>query len=368
MGYEVDFIGVNEETKDADAIAIRWKEGTGYKVGVYDGGITKYGEALQRHLNKYYFEEGNSTKTIDFVVCSHSDQDHVCGLKTILENFEVKVLYMNRPWLYVDDVYEEAKKYDGRITKDSLERRLRENYKYISELEEIAIEKEVEIREAFQGEVIEERFTVLSPTKDLYLQLLVESDKTALEALEESSKKGFMAVVKTIAEYVRSLIESWDDEKLRDNVITSAENEMSVILLGEMDEEDCLFTGDAGIRALETAADFADEQSKSIKDNVKFIQIPHHGGRHNVGPAILDRLIGTTVAEGETRGKTAYVSAGKNSDHPLQMVVNGFTRRGVEVYKTNGGVIHYRKNMTKRDGWTALEKLPFKTEVEEWSA
>lgn len=365
MAYEIDFIGINEETKDSDAIAIRWKEEDEYKIGIYDGGITKYGEKLKEHLEKYYYENDQEKKVIDFVICSHSDQDHVSGLKYILENFEVKVLYMNRPWLYVNDVFDKAS--DGRITKDSLERRLKKNYKYIAELEEIANEKDIEIKEAFQGEVIDDRFTVLSPTKKYYLELLVESTKTDLEEEEKQTvNNSILERYKAYMEYDMTLIESWKEEKLKDEVTTSAENEMSIVVLGEMDEESLLLTGDVGVRGLDMAIKYSEDIKRPIIDNVKFIQIPHHGGRHNIGPSILNRLVGNIVEKGETIDKKAFVSAGKNSDHPLQIVVNAFTRRGVKVYKTNGHIIHHHIDMPERKGWSTIQKLGFKEEVEEW--
>lgn len=46
---------------------------------------------------------------------------------------------------------------------------------------------------------------------------------------------------------MKNLIESWQDEKLREDVETTSENEMSVVVLGKMDEENFLLTGDAGI-------------------------------------------------------------------------------------------------------------------------
>ena len=369
MAYEVDFIGISEETKDADAIAMRWKTATGgYKIGVYDGGIQAYGVELQNLLNSYYFGVDEYPKVIDFVVVSHSDQDHTTGLKTILENYTVKALYMNRPWLYTKDLIKN--KNHGNITEKSLERRLKEQYKYIAELEEIAEVKGIPIYEAFQGQTIEGKLTVLSPTKELYLDLVIESDKTPLQDRADSINESFSWLSKsfhTFAKYVKSLIESWFEEKLKENVETSAENEMSVVLLGEMDEENFLLTGDAGIRGLDAAIVYSEEIGKEIINTVDFLQIPHHGGRHNVSPSILNRMIGFTVAEGTQTGKTAFVSAGKNSDHPLQMVVNAFIRRGVKVYKTNGQTIHHhRGNMPARSGWTTLSKLNFEEKVEEW--
>ena len=44
MGFEIDFIGIPEETKDADAIALRWEDqGKTTTIGIYDGGNQKYG-------------------------------------------------------------------------------------------------------------------------------------------------------------------------------------------------------------------------------------------------------------------------------------------------------------------------------------
>ena len=289
--------------------------------------------------------------------------DHVSGLKRILEEFEVKKLYMNRPWLYIDDVWDSVN--DGRITKESLCERLKKQYKYISELEEIAEEKNINICEAFQGKILEDKLEILSPSKDFYLELMIESNKTPLEK-SNVSESAVRKIVNGLVQYVKNLIESWQDEKLREDVETTSENEMSVVVLGKMDEENFLLTGDAGIRALDSAIVYAEEKNEAIKDTVKFLQIPHHGGRRNVSPSILDRLIGGIVDEDKTIGKTAYVSVAKDSDHPLQMVVNAFTRRGVKVYKTEGNIIHHHKNMPDREGWSALEKLNFEEKVEEW--
>ena len=107
MKYEIDFIGINKEGKDADAICFRYFNGNDnkYHIGIYDGGTNDYGIEMKDHIKKYYKQ--NSEKiVIDFVVCSHSDLDHASGLTEILNEFEVKKVYVNLPWLYVDELYE----------------------------------------------------------------------------------------------------------------------------------------------------------------------------------------------------------------------------------------------------------------------
>ena len=136
MAYEIDFIGVTKDkaSKDADAICLRWKSGIDhygnqlYKVGVIDGGFEAHGDALVKHLNKYYFNDKEAKKSkadkiIDFMMVTHPDQDHTIGLKKVLENFSVQKIYMNLPWLYVDELFDKVD--DGRITKESLKNRLR---------------------------------------------------------------------------------------------------------------------------------------------------------------------------------------------------------------------------------------------------
>ena len=166
MPYEIDFIGVNKETKDATAICMRWRNRDGgYTVGVFDGGFTEHGNQLKEILDQYYFG-GIESGHIDFVICSHPHKDHVLGLKAILENFDVKALYVNRPWQHVDTLFERVK--DGRITKKSLEERLRKKYSYIADLEDVAIAWGVPIYNIFEGDIIEKRLTVLSPSEEFY--------------------------------------------------------------------------------------------------------------------------------------------------------------------------------------------------------
>lgn len=186
MAYEIDFIGVDETVKkDADATCLRWTDSCGkFRVAVYDTGFQAHGEEMVRHLNKYYFDDQynqkrRENKVIDCVIISHPDQDHVSGTKEIFKNFFVKRLYMNRPWLYVDELY--SKIDDGRITKESLRRRLRENFSYIADIEYFATYYDIPINEVFNPDLIEDKFVVLSPSKDFYLDLLVESNKTPLE-------------------------------------------------------------------------------------------------------------------------------------------------------------------------------------------
>lgn len=363
MKYELEFIGINKETtKDADAICFRYYDESErrYKIGVFDGGTKDHGEELKDHITKYYFN-GEPDGTIDFVICSHSDLDHASGLSVILENFTVNELYINRPWDFINDLFEKVN--DGRITRASLEERLRKAYSYVDALEKIANEKKIPIKNAFEGTEISDKLKVLSPSKEFYIDLLVESNKTPLEkSLAESANSNFFSKV---INNVRMAFETWTKELLREDVKTSAENETSVILLGDMEEEQFLLTGDAGIRALKNAIDYSKDLGYELS-KVNIQQIPHHGGRHNVSPSVLDDLIGKKKSENEKTNICAYVSVSKMSDHPLKMVVNAYKRRGASVFEAREYTVRHKCNTPHRDGWGPIQELGFYEEVEEW--
>lgn len=365
MPYEIDFIGLDKETKDATAICMRWKNwDNSYTVGVFDGGFTEYGEQMKNIMEQYYFD-GFEGGHIDFVICSHPHKDHVPGLKTILENFDVEALYMNRPWQHIDALYERVK--DGRITKKSLEERLKEKYSDIADLENTAIEQGIPIYSVFEGDVVEGRLTVLSPSEDFYLDLLAESRKTPV--MKSAAQDSILYGLRTIAERAINFIkETWGKDSLKENVSTEPDNETSTVILGNMEEEYFLLTGDVGIRGLRCAIDYAGSIGRNIQENVAFYEVPHHGGRRNVSPSILDELLGEIVEEGTTTSKIAFTCTGKGTDHPRQMVVNAFVRRGVRVYTTEGQTIrHKRGDMPAREGWISLTNLGFQEVVEDWN-
>ena len=378
MAYEIDYIGVKADkaTKDADAICLRWKTGIAlngmpiYKVGVIDGGFEAHGNAMIAHMNQYYFDDAEGVKskekkTIDFVVVTHPDQDHAIGLKQVLKAFDVKKIYMNRPWLYVDELFDKVN--DGRITKQSLRERLRNNYETIADIENIAEENKIPIYEAFEGTYVENEILILSPEKQFYLDLLVESEKTPLQEQAAFNQDGlFGRIANAVKAYIVNKFEDWDIETLRENEETSAENETSVVLRGLVEGDGFLLTGDAGIRALNKAIDYMEQIGEDVISEISFYQIPHHGVRHNVSPSLLDRMVGQRVKKGATRNKTAYASVAEGSDHPLKMVTNAYIRRGVSTYETNGNTIcHHCGQMPKR-GWTQLKMIEFADYVEEW--
>ena len=354
-GFEIEFLTVGDTGRNGDCILVRYREDGAYKILAYDGGVKSSGEAMVRHIQEYY-----KTDTVDFLVNSHPDNDHASGLSVVLEKLKVKELWMHRPWLYCDEICHYFK--DGRITNKSLARRFQEKMSAAYRLEVLATERDIPIKEPFYGEFIGP-FQVLSPERNWYIHELVqEFNKTPEQknTLNTEDFRGFLH------ESIQKIFENWDKETLKNNVTTSAENESSVILFANMHNNRVLLTGDAGVRALTQALDNAEYSGLNIQ-NCDFVQMPHHGSRHNVSPEVLDRLLGPRVSKGFTPTKISYVSVGpKSKTHPRQAVVNAFIRRGYKVYKTTrtNGVIKHHRGLSKREGWVSITEVPFLEKVD----
>lgn len=363
FGYEIDFLPVGNGNKSGDAIAIRYGTQGDYKVMVVDGGTKESGQKLVEHIREYY-----GTR-VDYVVNTHPDQDHASGLTEVLEHLEVGELWIHRPWVYAKDIinyiYNNPNLWiDGRVTVKSFEERLSgDYYKYAKELELIANKKKITINEPYENSRIGE-FIVLSPNKKWYLyDLIPNSNKTEeIVSTAESSHSLIQAGLGKIL----NIGETLGFETLRNGGETSRENESSVVLYANFDNQGVLLTGDAGNEALQNAYNFATNIGINISQNLQFIQIPHHGSRRNVSPKILNQIIGA-IGKKEKESVTAFVSAGKNdTDHPRKIVTNAFIRRGCKVIATKGGSKCHYCGMPKREGWTTAKPMQFYPMVESY--
>lgn len=364
FGYEIDVLAVGDGEKNGDAIAIRFGTFGAYQVLIYDGGTKDSGAALVEHVKTHY-----QTSRVDYVVNSHPDRDHASGLSVVLEELEVGELWMHQPWDYSDEICHYF--HDGRITDNSLAERLKEKMTAAYELEKLAEAKGIPVYEPFAGAVIGGYFQILSPTRDWYVHTLIpEFNKSPQQKLMESASNesiGFGEFFRGIAQKaIQWINEDWWEETLKDDVSTSAENESSVILYASFADRGILLTGDAGIRALDAAATYAESQLINLPSKITFAQIPHHGSRHNVSTPVMNRVFGNICSQENAPRRHAIASVGKKCEsHPRKVVSNAFVRRGFKVNKTKGMSIRYPFNMPSRNGWNvAPESILFSSEVE----
>ncbi len=366
MAYEIDFIGVGKDSsKSGDAIAIRYGnlEGTRdeFKVAVIDGGFKSSGEDIVTHIKKHY-----ETEKVDLVISTHPDQDHINGLSVVLDELEVTELWIHKAWEHNDGLAD--KFHDGRITDNSIGEKLRENLQAAYDLVQQAEKLGITVNEPFtslnfDGSTIK----VLGPTQDYFESLIPDFDGMPKKAEEEKDLfyeaiDGLAAMAKSAWKTITSI---WGEDNLATEDETSAKNNSSVITQIITDERRLLFTGDAGITALEQAAD----QLENCNDpaELKFMQIPHHGSRRNISSNVLNRIIGEPLSSGETRNISAFASTAKDGEpkHPRKAVMNAFTHRGVKVIATRGSDICSRHNSPTREGWVTVEAEPYHYEYQE---
>lgn len=367
MGFEIDFLPVGNGDSSGDAIAVRWGHPGNYQVLIYDGGTRETGESLVRHVLAHY-----GTTRVDHVVSSHPDGDHASGLSVVLEKLNVQRLWMHRPWEHSTLIHGYFA--DGRMTEASLAARLQDKMRAAYELESLAHRRDIPIAEPFLGQAIGP-FWVLSPDRDWYLHELVPAFEKSPETKMKSglgyrsARPGLMGALALAATAAGEwLSENWFTEHLHDDVTTSAENESSVVLYGNLDGRGILLTGDAGIQALTRTAACAEVNQIDLPATLKLVQIPHHGSRHNVSTAALDRLIGARLPfTGVAPARFACASAGKEStSHPRKVVMNAFLRRGFQPYATRGNALWYCHDMPPRDGWGPATPITFSDKVEAW--
>jgi beta-lactamase superfamily II metal-dependent hydrolase len=114
---------------------------------------------------------------------------------------------------------------------------------------------------------------------------------------------------------------------------------------------------------LNGALDFS-EAAELHANPLWFVQIPHHGSRHNVDVDLLNRMLGQP-GEAEEDSVTAFASASeKDEHHPHSMVLNAFKRRGCRIASTEGQSIRHNNGGPNREGYTTLEPLPWYSEDE----
>lgn len=324
---EIDFLPVGEESKSGDAIAMRFGE---YKNGnwlnpyiiIIDGGNSDSGDSLVRHVKEVY-----NSNTVDRVILTHPDGDHASGLRNVIENLKVGKIWMHRPWKYWPDLKDSI--VDNRVTKKSFTEGLKESYQFAYDIEQLANKKKIEIFQPKQGASFcdhgEDLLTVLGPSKDLYLRKVKESEKTPDMGISESKTKTIPSKkTKLVNEDMSFATEHLAND---DEVTTTAENDMSLVILLTVGGVKALFSGDAGTQGLFTAIKYSGGQNIILKDLTIF-DVPHHGSRHNLSKGILKYI----------NAEFAIISCAVKGEpnHPSKIVTNSLLRRNINPYKTQG--------------------------------
>jgi beta-lactamase superfamily II metal-dependent hydrolase len=340
VDYEIDFLPVGNS--NGDAICMRYGAPDSFYVHVTDGAYAETGETIIRHIERHYGKHVH----INNMALSHACNDHALGLIPVLKRFEVKALWMNRPWDYAAYALDN---FHGNYTLQGLIDYMKETHPYLVELEELAKKRGTPVNSAFRGQQIV-NFTLLAPSVQRYIDLIPHLDKTP-DPYPVKKKSIVGSVFDSVTAVLETVMEKWDFETLdEDPPATSASNETCIVQLGVFGNRKVLLTADVGPDGLNEAADYA--EMVGLLSPPDFVQIPHHGSRRNITPSVLDRWLGTRVANDSIKRGSAYVSVGADADlYPRKKVKNAFMRRGYPVYATRGSTKnnHHGSSFNNRD-------------------
>lgn len=339
--FEVDFLPVENENQDGgksgDAIAIRFTVHAEQRqaVVVIDGGRDYTTDALVRHIDQYY-----GTDVVDLMISTHPDADHLNGLAGVVEALDVQELMIHQPRLHAGDVSDFS------------------NLEALDELLDTAKARGVLVSEPFTGESrLGGQLTVLGPTSTYYEELLAQQlwEAKYTTASAAASKGWWQRGINLLERAVDWL----PVETLTDEGETSHRNNSSVITLLTVDGQRMLFTGDAGIPAMTAAADQYESTYGSFAAfPLSFMQAPHHGSKRNLGPTILNRILGMPTSPYASSTVALISSAKAAPKHPSPKVVNALKRRGCFVGATEGITICHSSGAPARPGWGILQPLP----------
>lgn len=349
--FEIDFLNV-EAKESGDAIPLRYSVGGIPLIHLTDGGFQGTGDKIIKHIQRHY----NNSDIIDAIIVSHADGDHTGGLADVLKQLHVRALWMLRPWCYAGELLNNFPRWSN---PGSLARQLKKNFSNIAELEAIAHAKGIPIYEPFQGARIGE-FIVLAPSRDRYLNLVVESDKTPKGTVDkrEFFLKGRLASAKQRVSYTKL---DWGKEVFTPEE-TSPDNEMSVVQYADLCGNTILLAGDAGRGTLTEAAIYAYRIGIQL-GGLDWFQVPHHGSRRNLSPEILNWWLGGIVipdpAQHGIKRSNAIISASKEDDaHPRKATIRYCIHRGSRVFSTEYGDIRAAShNAPAREGWGPASNL-----------
>ncbi|HXR30362.1 MAG TPA: MBL fold metallo-hydrolase [Solirubrobacterales bacterium] len=332
--FEIDFLPVGEEAAHGDAIALRYTQPSGEWVhGVIDAGYRGDGERLLEHVQTYY-----ETELLDFVLLTHPDADHVNGMGEVMRGIKVVNLLLHRPEQHGFPNNSGAKP--------------------ASELVELAEKQGTKVVEPFAGTGgFDGTFMVAGPSVDYYRELLKEQETTTKAA----PKPAAVRLAEALAVEPQPELPDFPMEvPFDDDGGTNPRNNSSAILQILNGDERLLFTGDAGVPAIDRAMDQLEGNGQV--GPLKLFQVPHHGSRHNLDSETLDRVLGPIGQDGDGVGIVSV--APKDPKKPSPRITNACGRRGYRVWATadtTGWLRYASDDAPHRDG-SPVDPIPPKAE------
>lgn len=324
--------------RHGDAIALRFTRADtgGYAHVVIDAGFDQSGRDLVDHIRNYY-----DTSSVDLAILTHPDGDQIGGMGHVVRDLDVAELWVHRLRERGGDGLPAADAVDDLIA--------------VAEDHGTIVNEPFAGRSAFGGAL-----TILGPDEGWYGELVQEQQAELAPSVARVAGRILAGVRLTAQRFIAALT---DENRFDDAGGTNPRNNSAAITRLEVDGRTLLFTSDAGVPAQDRAWDWHEQNGGDISPP-QFVQLAHHGSRHNASSDLLDRILGPI---GQEQTRTAFVNVGPAAvKHPSARVANGFMRRGYAVAQKRGTNIRHGHNAPPRAGWSPLSPLqPFDESAEE---
>jgi beta-lactamase superfamily II metal-dependent hydrolase len=334
--YDVEFLPVGNGARSGDAILLRFhRPDNGALVQVIiDAGFQSTGDAIVEHVERYY-----DTRSIDLAIVTHPDGDHIGGMGTVIRELDVTALAVHRLDLR------------GGASLDAASA--------VKDLCDVAQARGTALYEPFEGlNAFGQALVVAGPSEGYYKQLV--ADQVAQEATEAAQHSAGGRLAEAWQRLVAAALGAFPIETdFGDAGGTNSRNNSSAVIDLRLEDRRFLFTGDAGVPAINKALDYLDAIGRADRWP-DFVQIPHHGSRHNLDRATIQRLIGS----GESADSpAAFISvseeAAQDPRYPSPRILNAFGRRGYFRAQTAGmSIRHNSPDAPFRDNYSPLTDLP----------
>jgi beta-lactamase superfamily II metal-dependent hydrolase len=339
--FEIDFLAVGDDTRSGDAITMRFnRPDTGGMVHVIiDAGFQSTGDDVVAFVEYRY-----GTRDIDLAILTHPDGDHIGGMGTVIRELNVAALALHRLSAHGGSALPAAKEVD--------------------DLCEVAGANGTEVYDAFEGlNAFGRALLVAGPTQAYYQQLVQEQLQEAKTAA--AAARGPGRLVEAIQKMAARTLTAFPIESNFDDAGgTNPRNNSCAIVDVRLAQERFLFTADAGVPAINDALDYLDSEGRTDRWP-DLVQVPHHGSRHNLDRATVERIAGPRTDD--NRG-SAFVSisqsAASDPRYPSPRVTNAFGRRGYFLGQTAGqNICTNSPDAPNRPDYSPLTPIPPKDET-----
>ena len=318
MGIRFEFL----KAGNGDCILISTSEGTNILI---DGGTSSTHDEMKSKLREI--------DTLDLVVLTHVDNDHICGLIALLRKDEKNRKKINRLWFNSFNTIKVGNVSNGNIgaSQGILFEKLIQKYEHIEHKGDLYLRKSKVLNNYSLNKDI--NLILLSPRKS-------DLDEFKIDWQNDKEKMKSKFCNGRVATNISSSKQDTD---------SSLNNRTSIAFILEYRDEKYLFLGDAHIDVInESLKELGYSLNNKLK--LKFVKLSHHGSIKNIDNDFLDLI---------DCQKFVILTNGKKFNHPSKSTLELiYKQKGKE--ETVEFIFNYRDFYRERFSEEDKEKYNFK--------